>query len=106
MDQLFKIKAEIFIYNQGGRTLPIKTGYRPGFIFINNAQTSGSIKILDKNEMIPGSNGIVEIYFFSDALLGNIKINNEFKFYEGNVEIGQGKVIDVIGWVDGPVSLG
>ena len=42
--------------------------------------------------------GLVELSFVSNDLLGDIKPRSEFKFYEGPVEIGNGKIFKVIGW--------
>jgi translation elongation factor EF-Tu-like GTPase len=97
MSQLFKIKAKIKINTKGGRTLPFTTGYRPGFVFIKNKQTSGSINLLEKEELSPGEQSVVEIYFVSNVLLGEIKSSTMFKFYEGPCEIGEGIVLEVIG---------
>jgi hypothetical protein len=59
MDQLFKIQAEITLSNIGGRTWPIRSGYRPGFDFKNRGLTSGSIKLLSKEELNPGETSLV-----------------------------------------------
>lgn len=98
MDKLFKIEAEIFVNAERGRTWPIKSGYRPGFIFFGKMQTSGSIKLLSRNELCPGERGKVEVNFVSQELLGDIKVGSKFKFYEGPVEIGFGEVINILGW--------
>jgi len=98
MSLIFKIEAKIIINNNGGRTLPIKTGYRPGFNFIDSKQTSGVIILKDINELNPGETASVEINFISDMLLGNIKSGSEFKFYEGPFEIGRGMVLKIVGW--------
>jgi len=100
MNRLFKIEAEIKINREGGRTWPITTGYRPGFQFINKTQTSGSILLLNNEDLKPGEKGIVEVSFISNELLGEIHLATEFKFYEGPIEIGEGKVLKVIGWVE------
>ncbi len=101
MNRLFKIEAEIEINKKGGgRTWPIKTGYRPGFNFLDKMQTSGSIYLINREDLKPGEKGIVEVSFISNELLGAIQIGTEFKFYEGPVEIGNGKVLKVIGWVE------
>lgn len=104
MNRVFKIEAEIKINTERGRTWPIRTGYRPGFKFINDMQTSGSICLLNSNELNPGEKGLVEVNFISNELLGEIQIGTEFKFYEGPVEIGDGKVTKVIGWVVWSIS--
>jgi len=48
----------------------------------------------------PGQKGIVEVSFISNEPLGEIHVGTEFKFYEGPVEIGDGKVFKLIGWVE------
>jgi len=100
MNKLYKIEAEIEINKEGGRTWPIKTGYRPGFNFIDNKQTSGSINLLNREDLKPGERGLVEVSFISNDFLEQIDSGTEFKFYEGPVEIGGGRVLKVIGWVD------
>ena len=100
MNRLFKIEAEIKINKEGGRTWPIKTGYRPGFNFIDKKQTSGSMDLLNREDLKPGEEAIVEVSFISNELLGDIKEGTVFKFYEGPIEIGSGKVLKVIGWIE------
>jgi translation elongation factor EF-Tu-like GTPase len=99
LDKLFKINAEITVKKTGGRTWPIKSGYRPGFRFANNGLTSGAINLLDTHELNPGQKGKVEIRFISIEPLWNITLGTEFRFYEGPIEIGSGKVTGIIGWV-------
>lgn len=100
MKGLFKIEAQIKINKNGKRTLPIRTGYRPGFIFVDNTQTSGSISLLDREELKLGEEACVEVCFISDELLGDIKIGAKFSFFEGPVEIGKGTVINIFGWTE------
>src|SRR5687767_10951542 len=100
MNKLYKIEAEISVNKDGRRSLPVTTGYRPGFIFDSKSQTSGSIRLLHKEILNLGESDIIEISFISDVLLGNIKPGLSFKFYEGPIEIGEGKVLKVIGWVE------
>jgi elongation factor Tu len=99
MNRFFKIEASISIHQEGGRTKPIKTGYRPGFNFVEKQQTSGSIDLLEKEELKPGEESLVEVNFISNELLGEIKPGTDFRFYEGPNEIGKGKVLEVLGWV-------
>lgn len=99
MKKLFKIQANITLINEGGRTLPIKSGYRPGFNFIENKQTSGSITLLKQEFLSIGESTDVEVLFFSDSLLGDINQNTSFNFFEGGVLVGFGNVTNVIGWV-------
>lgn len=99
MNSIFQILAKIRINREKGRTWPIRTGYRPGFNFFNEKLTSGSIKLLHSEFLEPGEETIVEVNFISNELLGDIRIGTEFKFYEGPVEIGSGKVLKIIGWI-------
>jgi GTPase len=100
MNKLFKIEAEIKINKRRGRTWPIKTGYRPGFRFIDKKQTSGSINLLSREYLKPGEEGVVEVTFVSNELLGHIKEGTVFRFYEGPVEIGIGKILKIFGWIE------
>ena len=104
MKQLFKIHANITLINKGGRTLPIKSGYRPGFSFIEKKQTSGSITLLNQDFLSVGESTDVEILFFSDLLLGNINEKTTFNFFEGGLLVGFGNVITIDGWVDNQLS--
>jgi hypothetical protein len=67
---------------------------------VSNKQTSGSISILNTEDLKRGEEGIVEVGFISNEFLGEIKIGTKFKFYEGPVEIGNGTVQKVIGWIE------
>lgn len=94
----FTIEAKIELTERGGRTQPAMTGYRPGFCFIDNQQTSGSIKLLHTQVLQLGETTLVEISFFSEELLGAIKPGVEFNFFEGPVQVGSGKVMKILGW--------
>ena len=100
MDRLFKVEAKIELEIGKGRTWPIKNGYRPGFNFIDNKLTSGSIVLINKDELKPGDTAVVEISFISNELLGEIHIGSQFNFYEGSIKIGHGHILKVIGWVE------
>lgn len=100
MKKLFTIQANITLVSEGGRKLPIKSGYRPGFNFIEDKQTSGSIKLLNQDSLCIGESSDVEVLFFSDSLLGDIKEKTTFNFFEGGVLVGFGNVIKIIGWID------
>lgn len=99
MDKLYRIQAEITLNSKGGRTWPIKSGYRPGFDFKTRGLTSGSIKLLNRQELNPGETGLAEISFVSDELIGNAETGSKFKFYEGSTEIGYCKIVRILGWV-------
>jgi translation elongation factor EF-Tu-like GTPase len=100
MNKLFKIIAQISIKKKGGRTKPVYSGYRPGFCFIENRQTTGSINLIKNNSLNPGDTEIVEVFFVSNELLGKIKEGTKFNFYEGNILIGNGEVVNIIGWIE------
>ena len=103
MKHLFKIQANITLIDKGGRTLPIKSGYRPGFNFVEKKQTSGLIKLLNQEFLSIGESANVEIFFFSDSLLGNINKKTTFIFFEGNILVGFGSVTNIIGWVENDI---
>lgn len=98
MNKLFRIEAEI-CFESPIRSLPIISGYRPGFKFVGNSQTSGSIRLLTKDELHQGESGYAEISFISDKLLINVTTGSRFRFFEGPIEIGSGEVKRIVGYL-------
>lgn len=96
---LFQIDVKIKLEKEVGRTWSIKTGYRPAFNFIKETLTSGSITLLERDELYPGEEALVKINFHSLEPLGNIREGTSFNFYEGALLIGSGKVLNIIGWI-------
>jgi|GEM_PF-5635803 len=53
------IKA--WLMHKGVRQAPIHSGYRPMVFFLHNHPTSGVIRLLDREELLPGERALVEI---------------------------------------------
>lgn len=75
------------------RKTGITTGYRPLFSFIIESMTSGHIQLLDRDELFPGEEAIVEILFLNEDLLGNfskgqvVKLGESPRTIVGEIEI-------------------
>ncbi|CAG5067306.1 hypothetical protein DYBT9623_00026 [Dyadobacter sp. CECT 9623] len=67
------IKAKIKLYKgKNKRKTPFITGYRPLFQFLEGMKTSGQIRLLDQEFLLPGNEAVVEIYFLNTKYLGGI----------------------------------
>lgn len=95
---MIKIKASIQLFaGDKKRKVPIESGYRPLFQFVEDSMVSGSIHILDNCRISPGDNSIVEILFINKNFLGlNFHKGTIFKFYEGLNPVGEGEILEVL----------
>lgn len=97
MNNFFEISAEITFYSSY-RPIPIKTGYCAEFSFNKGSWIMGFVRLLDRTELKTNETTEVIISFHSDEPFGNVKINDKFEFYEGRYKIGEGAILDYIGW--------
>ena len=83
---------------QGGRSTPVWTGYRPQVKFsFNEMVTSGYQRFLNKDEVNPGDTVDAEITVISTNFLKHkLYPGLEFEFREGSRIIGIGKVLQVL----------
>lgn len=95
---MIKIKARIRLFKGDlGRRTPFTNGYRPLFNFIKGMKTSGQIILKDRQEFLPGDEGIVEIEFLNKEYLGDeFKKGKEFTFDEGIDILGNGQVLEIL----------
>ncbi len=95
---MIKIKAKIKLFKSDvGRRTAFTTGYRPLFNFIKEMKTSGQITLNDRQEFLPGDEGIVEIEFLSKEYLGDdFEKGRKFTFDEGIEVLGDGEVLEII----------
>jgi translation elongation factor EF-Tu-like GTPase len=95
---MIKIKAKIKLFkSDAGRRTPFTNGYRPLFNFITEMKTSGKITLKDRQEFLPGDEGIVEIEFLNKEYLGNdFEKGKKFTFDEGIEILGDGEVLEII----------
>ena len=98
MNKTFQIKAQISLLKENGREGYISTGYRPAFDFGEKSLTSGAIFLLNTEKLDPREKDTVFIHFISHKLLGDIKEGTNFSFFEGKNKIGEGTVLNVIGY--------
>jgi translation elongation factor EF-Tu-like GTPase len=93
---MVKIIAFIKLYEKS-RTTPFKNGYRPLFNFIDDMKTSGKIKLIGKEEFLPGEEGSVLITFLNRKYLGkDFQIGKQFFFGEGIDHMGEGIVEEIL----------
>jgi elongation factor Tu len=93
------VKALIKLYEgKSKRQTPFKSGYRPLFNFVPPMKTSGQITLHNRQEFLPGEEGIVEITFLSSDYLGdNFGVGTRFTFDEGQQHIlGEGEIKQIV----------
>ena len=92
------VRAEIFVIptDQGGRSSPIFTGYRPQFYYSENDWVVSIIcETLDG--VGPGSEGEIDIGFMSPKdHVGKVVSGLDFELREGTRTIAKGKVVNLI----------
>lgn len=94
---MIKCLARIKLYEgENKRKTPFTTGYRPLFQFIKETRTSGHIRLLENEKIMPGEESVVEISFLHKEYLGDFKLGSMFKFYESEEPLGEGEIIDVL----------
>ena len=79
---------------QGGRSTPVRSGYRPQVKFdFEEMQTSGQQTFIDKEIVHPGDNVKAKIKILSPDYFANTLIEGmDFEFREGARIIGTGKI--------------
>jgi len=92
------VLAQIKLYSpETGRTTPVKSGYRPHFLFEGGERTSGSIELVHKDQLLPGGEAVVSITFVLPELLGKaFNVGSAFIFYEALHPIGEGRVLEIL----------
>lgn len=91
--------ARLHYHKEGGRTLPVYSGYRPHIEFesIPECLTSGSQVFLDKEEVNAGDSVTAEITILSvEYMKGRLYEGKKFVFCEGSREIGTGEIIEIV----------
>lgn len=83
---------------EGGRNMPVKTGYRPGVLFeFDPMQTTGYQSFLNKKIVYPGDSVETEITILSvDYFAGKLEEGMTFFFCEGAKIIGTGIINQII----------
>ncbi|MBS1623649.1 MAG: elongation factor Tu [Bacteroidetes bacterium] len=91
--KLIYLKSE-----QGGRSTPVASGYRPQLKFdFTEMQTSGQQIFADRELVYPGDEVIANITMLSPHFyLGKLDRGTEFEFREGSRIIGTGKITEIL----------
>ncbi|MFP9097908.1 hypothetical protein ACLI09_02540 [Flavobacterium sp. RHBU_24] len=86
---MLKIKVKIQSYKDTGRTLPLKSGYRPLFNFDAQSKKSGLITFIGKESLDIGESGQAYVVFLDNNFLGNnLLLGKKITFDEGTQAIG------------------
>ncbi|MDO4569187.1 MAG: elongation factor Tu [Planctomycetia bacterium] len=89
----FEGKVYVLSKDEGGRTTPFFSGYRPQFYF-RTTDVTGSVKLLGDVEMcMPGDNVQMEVELIEPIAMDN---ENRFAIREGGRTVGSGVVTKII----------
>lgn len=92
---MLRIKA--WLTHKGVRQAPMHSGYRPAVFFFPDHPTSGVIRLLDREILLPGERAIVEIAPVSESLVGNPTVGDVFRIGESPCHIvGEIEIIELI----------
>ena len=82
----------------GGRSAPALSGYRPGLKFeFTQMQTSGQQIFLDTDIVYPGESVIAEITLASSGFFnGYLSVGMKFDFRESAKIIGTGEILEIL----------
>lgn len=85
-------------FDEGGRSTPAKSGYRPQLCFdFEKNSTSGRQVFIDKEWVCPGESIEAEITMLSPQLFENKLYEGlEFKFCEGRTIVGYGTILKIL----------
>ena len=85
-------------FDEGGRSTPAKSGYRPQLCFdFEKNSTSGRQVFIDKEWVCPGESVEAKITMLSPQLFENKLYEGlEFKFCEGRTIVGYGAILKIL----------
>lgn len=82
--------------DQGGRTNPIYTGYRPNNVFEpGNGAWISEITFSDVDHISPGETHLVEVQFLHPDTARFLTVGRKWLICEGLKEIGEGEIISI-----------
>lgn len=83
---------------QGGRSTPAASGYRPQLKFdFTEMQTSGQQIFADRELAYPGDELVAQVTMLSPHFyFGKLEQGTEFEFREGARIIGTGEIIEIL----------
>lgn len=91
-----RVRAELTLFaGYDRRTVPISSGYRPVFgNVMTDSLASGSIELMDREEMFPGEHAVVIIDFL--IFSGSLPVGRKMTFSEGRHCLGEATVIETL----------
>lgn len=92
------IEAEVRLLptEEGGKTKPVLSGYRPQHLIMEGYQTSGEHQYLDLDQVNPGGKGLANIWFISPEVYPKtLWVGREIEMREGSRVLGWAKVTKV-----------
>lgn len=94
----FIAELHYFTPEQGGRSTPAFSGYRPHVKFpFSEMMTSGQQIFIGTNQVLPGERITAEISIISTEFFsGKLRIGLDFEFGEGPRIVGTGKIIKIL----------
>ena len=94
----FIAELKYLTHEEGGRSTPATSGYRPGIKFeFEEMQTSGRQIFLNKELVYPGDLVMAEIKIIAiPVFAGKLEEGMCFDFREGATIIGTGKILQIL----------
>lgn len=83
----------------GGRTVPIRSGYRPNWWLPRDAGdvwAAGSVDLCDRDHLSPGTTGSVRIYPFIPEEWERVRPGATIELCEGPVLVGKAAVTRIV----------
>ncbi|MBC7862939.1 MAG: elongation factor Tu [Bacteroidia bacterium] len=94
----FIARLNYLTYEEGGRSIPTSSGYRPQVKFdFSELLTGGQQMFIDKELVYPGESVMAEILLVStDFARFKLVVGSKFEFREGARTIGHGEIIEIL----------
>ena len=102
----FRVKAllKLLPTQEGGRQTAIRTGYRPNHVyeykansFLQTQTYMGEIQFEDVEEIHPGEEKIVTVYFLNiPSTSAYLTIGRQWWIHEARQLVGTGEILDIL----------
>lgn len=101
IEELGYLEAEVTMRQteDGGRTHPIQTGYRPNWRLPGEAGdiwAGGSVELIGATEVAPGQTTAIRIYPFVPAVWESVEVGSRLEMCEGPVLVGKATVTRIV----------
>lgn len=97
MNRLHDVEGIFHLLPDGGRSLPVHSGYRPAHKIYENYLTSGIHEYVDSDSVAPGKTVQAKVWFITPEVYpGSIWDGREITVHEGERVIGSLKITRVL----------